>query len=96
MTFQLDIKRAAGLVNEAEMLVARYPRLAPDELDRLVEIYPLLPSVDVALMISDPDLGPKLESFTGAERRRLRTPPLHLFALLIPRLFLVLVFLVVL
>jgi hypothetical protein len=91
VTFHRDITRSASLTNEAEQLVARYPRLEPAEVDRLVEIYPRLGNVDVALMISDEQLGPKLESFSRAQRHRLRMPPMHLFGLLSPFLLFVVV-----
>jgi hypothetical protein len=84
-----DLMRSASLTNEAEQLVARYPELDAGEVDRLVEIYPRLGNVDVALMISDADLGPRLNSFIRANRRRLRMPARHLFGLLSPFLLFV-------
>jgi len=47
----------------ASELIARYPHLSAVELTRLIDLYRELPALDVALMISDKALGPKLDRF---------------------------------
>lgn len=72
------------LVDEATVLIRRYPGLSSGETDRLVEIYPQLPIVQLALMSSDDELAPRLEAFRKDHGRRLRTPGHHIAALLSP------------
>jgi hypothetical protein len=61
----------AGQVAE---LVARYPNLSEIELARLINLYGDLSALDMALMISDTELAPRLDSFFNDHRSRLRTP----------------------
>lgn len=69
---------------EATSLLERYPDLSPREIDRLVNIYPDLPMLHVALMTSDDELAPRLEAFHADHGKRLRTPFRQLLPLLIP------------
>jgi hypothetical protein len=91
VNFHRDLMQPAQLMSEAEGLIARYPSLHQFEVDRLVDIYPRLSNVDVALMISDDDLGPRIESFVRGERHRLRMPLQHLLGLLSPFLLFLMV-----
>jgi hypothetical protein len=58
---------------EATALLKRYPGLLPPDVDRLVSIYQHLPMLHLALMISDDELGPRLEAFNRDHGKRLRT-----------------------
>jgi hypothetical protein len=62
------------LAEEAAALVARYPELTRRELDRLLSIYPRIPTVEAALMISDDVLGPKLDLLFKHHHAELATP----------------------
>ena len=62
------------LADEAAALVARYPELTRPELDRLLSIYPRVPTVEAALMISDDELGPKLDLLFKHHHAELATP----------------------
>ena len=68
----------SAMAAEVEALVLRYPHLRKDELDRLVEIYPQLAMLDMALMTADEALAPKLDDFVRENRRRLRPPLSHM------------------
>ena len=68
----------AGKAAEVAALLLRYPHLRAEELDRLVEIYPQLAMLDVALMTADETLAPKLDDFVRENRRKLRPPLSHL------------------
>jgi hypothetical protein len=59
---------------QADWLVSRYPNLSEPELARLIVLYRSLSPVDLALMSSDENLGPKLEQFIGDHRTHVRTP----------------------
>ena len=59
---------------EAALLIARYPELTRRELDRLLTIYPKVPTVDAALMISDEKLGPKLDLLFKHHHAEFATP----------------------
>ena len=79
------------LAHEATELVERYPHLGAEEVDRLVDIYPRLPMLHLALMASDENLAPRLEAFQKKHRRRIRTPFRQYAAFLIPILMLAVV-----
>lgn len=66
--------RPLAPINEATELVSRYPNLSEIELARLINLYRRLSALDVALMISDEKLGPKLDRFCDDQRSRIRTP----------------------
>lgn len=72
------------IAGEATELVRRYPDLRTEEVDRLVEIYPRLPMLHLALMASDDQLAPRLEDFQKKHRRRIRTPFRQYASFLIP------------
>ena len=59
---------------EVTTLLQRYPHLREAEMDRLVEIYPQLAMLDVALMTNDEAVAPKLDHFVRDNKGRLRTP----------------------
>jgi hypothetical protein len=62
---------------EARELVERYPNLSEIELARLIGLYRRFSALDMALMISDDALGPKLDRFIQDHRRQLRSPFSH-------------------
>jgi hypothetical protein len=57
------VRRACRKTQEAERLLARYPRLDSFELARLVAIFPDLPLIDKAVMTADDALSDKLAAF---------------------------------
>jgi hypothetical protein len=61
-------------LEQASELIARYPNLSEIELARLINLYRELSALDVALMISDEQLGPRLDSFSSDHRSKIRTP----------------------
>lgn len=73
-----------AVASEATQLIDRYPDLDPTDLDRLIDIYPQLPMVQLALMSSDEELAPRLEAFKRDHRKRIRTPFHQYGALMIP------------
>lgn len=61
-------------LEQAAELIGRYPRLSEIELARLINLYRQLSALDVALMVSDEQLAPRLDRFIGEHRSELRTP----------------------
>lgn len=61
-------------VEEARDLITRYPNLSETELARLINLYRELSALDMALMLSDETLAPKLDRFSADNRSRIRTP----------------------
>ena len=59
---------------EAAALLQRYPNLSETELARLINIYRNLTALDVALMMSDDALSPKLDRFSEDNRSKIRAP----------------------
>ena len=55
-------------------LLARYPHLNDEDIGRAIESYRGLSALEVALIISDEKLGPKLTRFRNDHRSALRTP----------------------
>lgn len=55
-------------------LISRYPNLSEVELARLINLYRHVSALDVALMSSDEELGPKLNDFFEDHRSQLKTP----------------------
>jgi hypothetical protein len=55
-------------------LVGRYPNLSEVELARMINLYRELSALDLALMIADESLGPKVDRFFTDHRSKLRTP----------------------
>lgn len=68
----------------AAEILRRYPAVAEDEVDWLVERLPRMAMVHLALMASDEALAPRLEAFQQDHRGRIRTPFRHYAALLVP------------
>ena len=68
--------------DQARSLIARYPQLSEWELARLINLYRALPAVDVALMLSDEQLGPKMDLFSANHRSKIRPPFRHYAALI--------------
>ena len=59
---------------EAARLLSRYPALNEIDLARLINLYRGLPALDVALMLSDEKLGPKIDQFSNDHRSKVRIP----------------------
>ena len=55
-------------------LIDRYPNLSEVELARLINLYRELPALDVALMLSDEKIAPRLDRFFVDHRSKIRTP----------------------
>ena len=62
------------VAQQAATLIARYPDLTATELARAIKLYRELSSLDMALMMSDEDLAPKLDQFYKDNWRKLRIP----------------------
>ena len=52
----------------AAELVSRYPDLSGQQLGELAAIFPRLSALDVALMMADKKLAPRLDAFCSANR----------------------------
>lgn len=65
--------------HEARELIDRYPNLSEIELARVINLYRELSALDMALMLSDEDLAPKLDRFVKDHRSKVR-PPFHHYA----------------
>lgn len=61
-------------LEQAAELISRYPNLSEIELARLINLYRELSALDVALMISDEQLAPRLDRFVGEHRSEVKTP----------------------
>ncbi|MGE5562105.1 MAG: hypothetical protein ACM3ZV_02220 [Bacillota bacterium] len=75
----LDHQRPAARrpSDEARELLARYPNLSETELARLINLYRQLPALDMALMLSDEALAPKMDRFAAEHRCKVRPPFRH-------------------
>lgn len=60
--------------DQASELINRYPNLSEVELARLINVYRELSALEVALMISDEELGRKMDQFYADHRAKLKTP----------------------
>lgn len=60
------------LAVEATQLISQYPNLTAAELDRLIDIYPRLPILDVGLMTADPSISTRLDAFCREHGRKLK------------------------
>lgn len=69
--------------SEVSQLVERYPNLSEIETARLINLYRELPALDLALMISDEELAPKLDRFVEDHRSKVRPPFRHYAAFLV-------------
>ena len=65
-------RRAAPL--QLADLIARYPFLSPLEVELAIGLYRRLSALDMALMLSDYELAPKLDRFYKDHWRKLKTP----------------------
>ena len=65
----------------AAELVRRYPNLGRAQIDELVALLPRLNARDVALMIADEDLAPRLDAF-WTTHRDLLSPSLSDYAVI--------------
>ena len=69
-----DQAEQQAAAQHAAELIARYPDLSAIELASAVKSYRQLSALDMALMISDEALAPKLDRFYKDNWRKLRTP----------------------
>jgi hypothetical protein len=67
---------------KAERLLGRYPSISERELDELIDIFPRLPILDLALMTADDRISAKVAEFHQAHRGRLKTPRAALIVLI--------------
>lgn len=67
---------------KAGRLLGRYPSLSERELDDLIDIFPRLPILDLALMTADDRISAKVEEFHRAHKARLKTPKTALIVLI--------------
>ncbi|MEO6217567.1 MAG: hypothetical protein ABIO86_16180 [Sphingomonas sp.] len=72
---------------EIETLLLRYPDLDMRELETLIELFPRLPMIDVALMTADDRLSDPLAAFHRDHGDKFYTPIRVLMALLAGPLF---------
>ena len=61
-------------LDEVRELIGRYPNLNEAELARLVNLYRGLSALDMALMLSDERVAPRLDRFSADHRSKIRTP----------------------
>jgi hypothetical protein len=61
-------------LEEARALIGRYPNLSETELARLINVYRQLSALDMALMLSDEKVAPRLDRFSADHRSKIRTP----------------------
>jgi hypothetical protein len=61
-------------VDEARELISRYPNLSETALARLINLYRGLSALDLALMLSDEKLAPRLDRFSADHRSQTRRP----------------------
>ena len=73
---------ASVALQQFSELIDRYPMVSEVELARLINLYRELSALDVALMISDEKVGPKLDLFFQNHRSKIRTPFRH-YAILV-------------
>lgn len=59
---------------EACDLLSRYPNLGETELARLINLYRGFSALDMALVISNEEIAPKLDLFSADHRSKVRTP----------------------
>lgn len=72
--YQSRSRSPSELGLKAEALLSRYPDLRPEELESLIEIFPRLPYLDVALMSADATLAQKVSAFHDAHEADLKMP----------------------
>lgn len=67
----------------AVALLRRYPKLSERELSHLIDIFQRTPALEIALMMIDRDVGPRLEAFCNEHRPWLRVPRSSFFSMAI-------------
>lgn len=73
--FGRAVEEPSGVaLQQAAELVDRYPNLSEIELVRLINLYRELSALEVALLISEDELAPKLGRFVKDHRSKVRTP----------------------
>jgi hypothetical protein len=60
--------------DEARELIRRYPDLSDGELDRLIDLYRQFSALDMAFVLSDDELAPRLDRFSADHRSKIRLP----------------------
>lgn len=73
-TFRSRLRPPSDLGLEFGRLLRRYPDLTEREIDRLVDLYPRLPMLELGLFAADDRLVGRLDAFRCEHRRRLRHP----------------------
>ena len=74
---------ASTPLEEARALIRRYPNLGDIQLARLINLYREFSALDMALVLSDAELAPKLDRFSSEQRSEVRSPLGHYAGLLI-------------
>lgn len=69
-----EVQPAGAPLEEARELIARYPGLSEIELARLINLYRGFSALDMALLLSDERLAPRLDRFSNEHRSKIRTP----------------------
>lgn len=69
-----QIEAVDAPLEQVRHLVGRYPNLSETELARLINLYRNLSALDMALMLSDDALAPKLDRFAKKHRTDVRPP----------------------
>lgn len=64
-------------LDETRALIRRYPNLSEVELARLINLYRELSALDMALMLSDEEVAPRLDQFSADHRSKIRKPFRH-------------------
>lgn len=82
-----------SLIEEARELLRGYPALAPDQLQRLIDIFAKLPILDVGMMSCDNRLAPRLAAFQREHGRKIK---MSLASILFPLSYPIIMTLVVL
>lgn len=68
--------------SKAALFLGRYPSISERELDELIDIFPRLPILDLALMTADDRISAKVAEFHQAHKTRLKTPKAALIVLI--------------
>ena len=82
LSFEQQQSPAQRPVDEFRQLMNRYPNLGEIGLARLINLYRELSALDIALLLSDENLAPKLDQFSADHRSKIRAPLRHYAALI--------------
>ena len=74
LAFEPPKSPAPTPADEVRELLGSYPNMSETALARLINLYRGLSALDVALMLSDEKLAPRLDRFSSDHRSRIRTP----------------------